>query len=134
MLHAWAADAVLVAHALFIAWVAAGALAVLRWPWLMWLHLPAAAWGAWIEFSGGLCPLTPLEWRLRALAGEAAPDAGRGFIEHYLTAAIYPEGLTRGAQFAIGLAVVLVNAALYVWVWRRWRERRERRERSRTSC
>ncbi|HLB85193.1 MAG TPA: DUF2784 domain-containing protein, partial [Steroidobacteraceae bacterium] len=60
------ADAVLIVHLAFIAFVVLGGLLVLRWPRIAWLHLPAVAWGAWIEFSGGICPLTPLEVNLRA--------------------------------------------------------------------
>jgi len=119
-----AADALLVVHALFILWVVLGALAVWRRLWLAWLHLPAAAWGVWIEWSGRICPLTPLEWRLREAAGQAGQRGG--FIEHYLTAAIYPEGLTREIQFVLGAVVLAVNLGLYAVVWRRWRARRLR--------
>jgi len=123
------ADAVLVLHGLFIVWVMVGAFAVARWPWLAWAHLPAVAWGVWIEWSGRICPLTPLEWRLRALSGAGgggAPAPERGFIEHYLTAAIYPEGLTREIQLALGALVLLVNLALYLRALRRWRAGRAR--------
>jgi hypothetical protein len=120
---AWAADALLVLQALFIAWVVLGALAVSRWPRLAWLHLPAAAWGVWIEWAGGLCPLTPLEWRLRAAAGQGGQTGD--FIEHYLGGLIYPAGLTREVQLVLGVFVLLVNAALYLWIWRR-RARRAR--------
>ena len=115
MRYALAADAVVVLHAAFIAFVVAGAALLPRWPRLAWLHLPAAAWGAWIEFSGGVCPLTPLENRLRALAGGRG-YAG-GFVEHYLLPLIYPAGLTREAQFVLGAGVVVVNVALYArWI------------------
>jgi Protein of Unknown function (DUF2784) len=117
MVHAWLADAVLLLHALFVAWVVAGGLAVWRWPRLAWLHLPAVAWGVWIEWSGGICPLTPLEWQWRRAAGQAGH--GGGFVEHYLGALIYPEGLTREAQWLLGAIVLLVNAALYAGIWRR---------------
>ncbi|MBL8326884.1 MAG: DUF2784 domain-containing protein [Rubrivivax sp.] len=110
-LAALLADALLVVHALFIAWVVLGALAVLRRAWLAWLHLPAAAWGVWIEWSGGICPLTPLETRLREAAGRAGYRGG--FIEHHLAALIYPEGLTRELQIALGALVLVVNLALY---------------------
>ena len=112
LLASWVADAVLVVHGLFIVWVVLGAWAVWRRPRLAWLHLPCAAWGVTIEWSGGTCPLTPLEWRLRALAGEM-PGRG-GFIDHYLTAAIYPEGLTREWQWALGAGVLVVNGLAYV--------------------
>jgi len=124
VLASWAADAVLVLHGLFIAWVVAGGLAALWRSWLVWLHLPAAAWGVWIEWSGGLCPLTPLENRLRAAAGEQGYRGG--FIEHYLTAAIYPDGLTRDVQWWLGVGVIVVNAAVYAFVVARVIARRRR--------
>ena len=85
------------------------------------MHLPAAAWGVYIELSGGLCPLTPLENRLRIAAGEAG-YAG-GFIEHYLIPLIYPAGLTPAIQLWLGAIVVLVNAAVYAWLVGRWRRK-----------
>jgi hypothetical protein len=111
------ADLVLVAHAAFVAFVVLGGLAVLRWPRVAWVHLPVVLWGAGIEFMGGLCPLTPLENHWRRLAGEQG--YGGGFVEHYLLAALYPEGLTRGVQLALGILVIAVNAALYALIWSR---------------
>jgi Protein of Unknown function (DUF2784) len=110
------ADAVLVVHLMFVLFVGLGALLLLRWPRLAWLHLPAAIWGAYVEFSGRICPLTPLEVSLRRRAGEAGYEGG--FIEHYVTAWIYPEGLSREIQIAIGLAVLIVNVLIYGWVFR----------------
>lgn len=112
-----AADAVLVAHLAFVAFVVLGGLLVLRWRGVAWLHLPAAAWGALIEFAGLPCPLTPLEKWLRVRGGEAGYEGG--FIEHYVTSLLYPEGLTRELQVAIGVLVVAVNATVYFFVWRR---------------
>lgn len=111
------ADVVLVAHLAFVAFVVLGGLLALRWPRAAWVHLPVALYGVAIELVGFVCPLTPLENRLRRLGGEAG-YAG-GFVEHYVTAALYPEGLTRGAQLVLGAAVVVVNAAVYAWVLRR---------------
>jgi hypothetical protein len=111
MAHRLAADAVLIAHAAFVVFVVLGGLLAWRWRRAALLHLPAAAWGAWIEFSGGICPLTPLENRLRHAAGQAGYDGG--FVEHYLLALIYPEGLTREVQIALGVAVIVINAAVY---------------------
>ena len=95
------APVVLVLHGLFIAFVLLGGLAVARFPRLVWLHLPAVAWGAWVSGAGWICPLTPLENRLRRAAGEAGYPGG--FVEHYLVGLIYPEGLTRGLQLFFGL-------------------------------
>jgi hypothetical protein len=115
------ADAVLVLHFAFIAFAVLGGLAVPRWPRLGWLHLPVVAWAAGIEFLGKICPLTPLENRLRGLGGEAGYPGG--FIEHYLTALIYPAGLTRGVQIALGALVLAVNLAVYLRLFRRSRQR-----------
>jgi hypothetical protein len=116
------ADGVLVAHGLFIVWAALGALAVWRWPRLAVLHLPALAWAVWIEASGGVCPLTPLENSLRRAAGQAGYSGG--FVDHYLGPIIYPAGLTRQAQWAIAGVLLVVNAALYALLLTRARARR----------
>ncbi len=118
MLYRALADVVLLFHLGFIVFVTLGGLLVLRWPRLAAIHLPAALWGVLIEFTAGRCPLTPLEQWLRHRGGETG-FAG-GFIEHYLTAAIYPQGLTREIQIALGGVVVLINGAVY---WRWWRHR-----------
>lgn len=115
------ADLVLLLHAAFILFVAAGGLLVLRWPRLAWAHLPAAAWGAAIELGGWICPLTPLENRFRRAAGEAG--YGGDFIGHWVQALVYPPGLTRGWQWALGTGVLLVNALVYAVLLRRRRAR-----------
>ena len=116
------ADAVVVVHLLFIAFALGGAALVLLRPWVAFVHLPAAAWAAYVEFSGTLCPLTPLENALRSRAG-ATGYAG-GFVEHYLIPVIYPAGLTPRVQIVLGAIVVAVNGALYTLAWRRARRRR----------
>ncbi len=117
-----AADAVLVLHFTFVLFVALGGLLVLRWPRVAWAHVPAAAWGVAIEFGGWICPLTPLEIRLRELAGEASYHGD--FIARYLMPFIYPEGLTREAQIALGLAALAGHVAIYAFVYRRARSAR----------
>jgi hypothetical protein len=117
-----AADAVLVVHFAFVAFVVLGGLLVLRWPRIAWVHLPAVAWAALIELGGGICPLTPLEVALRESAGEAGYRGD--FIGHYLVALLYPEGLTRGVQVALGIGVILLNAAIYAAAARQARVRR----------
>jgi hypothetical protein len=112
-----AADLVLVVHFAFIVFVALGGLIVLRWWRVSWVHVPVALYGVAVELIGFICPLTPLEVGLRQRGGEAG-YAG-GFVEHYLTAALYPGGLTRHVQYALGGAVLVLNALIYVAVWRR---------------
>jgi hypothetical protein len=120
--QSWLADLVVVVHAGFVLFVVAGGLLVLRWRRLAWLHLPAAGWGSYIEFANKICPLTPLEQRLRRAAGEAGYSGG--FIEHYLEPILYPLGLDRRMQIALGTLALGVNLCIYVWLWRRRAARR----------
>ena len=117
MLYRLLADFVVVLHFGFVLFVVLGGLLALRWPRAAWFHLPAAIWGAGIEFLQGICPLTPLENHLRKLGGEAG-YAG-GFVEHYVLPVLYPSGLTRGVQLALGIFVVAFNLVVYALVWRR---------------
>ena len=118
------ADFVLILHAGFVAFVVLGALLVLRWPRIAWVHVPVVLWGAGIEFLGGICPLTPLENHWRRLAGELGYPGG--FVEHYVVSALYPDGLTHRAQLVLGVLVLLINATIYWWVLRRRRTARNR--------
>jgi hypothetical protein len=111
--------AVVLVHLGFVLFVAAGGLLVWRWRRLAWAHLPAVAWGVWIELSGGICPLTPLENALRRLGGQAAYSGD--FIAHYLLPVLYPEGLDRGVQAVLAAIVLTLNVAVY---WRLLRPRR----------
>ncbi len=106
-----AADAVVLLHLAFVVFVAGGGLLVWRWPRWAWLHLPAAAWGVWIEFAGWICPLTPLENALRRTVGQAGYPGG--FIDHYLWPLLYPAGLTREWQWALGAGVLVLNGVVY---------------------
>lgn len=117
MAYGLLADAVLVLHLAFISFVVAGGALALRARWAPWLHLPAVAWGVFVEASGRVCPLTPLENALRRSAGDAG-YAG-GFIEHYLTSIVYPASLTREVQLLLAGAVLAVNLLVYWLVWRR---------------
>lgn len=113
------ADVVVTLHFGFVLFVVLGGVVVLRWRRVAWVHLPCAAWGALIEFGGWVCPLTPLEKHLRALGHQ--PGYAETFVEHYITRAMYPAGLTRGVQLAIGIFVILVNVLVYWRVFRRGR-------------
>ena len=114
MLYRSAADLLVLLHLGFIIFVIIGGFLVVKWRWVLFLHLPAAVWGALIEFQGWLCPLTPLEQRLRQAAGEKGYSGG--FIEHYLLPVIYPEALTADIQMALGGFVILINLVAYAWV------------------
>lgn len=116
------ADAVVLVHALFVVFVVLGGLLALRWPRVAWVHLPAAAWGAFVEFAGAICPLTPLENTLRARGGGTAYASG--FVEHYVLPVLYPASLSREWQWLLGALVIVVNIVVYTIVIRRLRATR----------
>jgi hypothetical protein len=121
-IYAVGAGLVVLVHFSFVLFVATGALLSLKWLRAMWVHLPAVVWAAYIEFSGGICPLTPLENDFRAKAGL---DYYSGdFVARYLFPVLYPEGLTRQAQMVIGLVVLAANLGLYTFVYTRRRRLR----------
>ncbi|HSG01689.1 MAG TPA: DUF2784 domain-containing protein [Vicinamibacterales bacterium] len=125
MLYLFLATLIVCTHACFIVLVVAGGLVVLRRPWFAWVHVPAAVWGAWIELSGGICPLTPLENTLRARAG--AEGYAGDFLDHYVVSLIYPAGLTREMQLALGAAVIVLNVVVYAIALKRRASRRRDR-------
>jgi hypothetical protein len=118
-MHRIMADLVVGIHVLFVIFVVAGGLLVLRWPRLAWVHIPAAIWGALIEFAGWICPLTPLEQSLRKAAGQAGYEGG--FIENYMLPVLYPQGLTRGIQIGLGALVLTLNLLIYGYLLRKRR-------------
>jgi len=117
MLAAFLATFVVALHLAFIVFVVAGGFLVRRWPKLAWIHLPCAAWGVLIECSGRVCPLTPVENLLRRHAGQAG--YAESFVEHYLLALVYPEGLTPGLQLGAAGLVLAANALAYGRLLRR---------------
>ena len=115
MWYSWLADLTLCIHVSFVLFVIFGGLLVLRWWWIAWLHLPAAAWGAFVEFTGWICPLTPLENWLRAQGSEISSRSD--FIAQYLLPVLYPGDLTQDIQLLLGAGVVVLNTAMYWWLW-----------------
>ena len=124
MLYRFLADAVVVIHCGFVLLVVVGGFLVLRWPRVAWVQLPAAVWGVLVEWSGWVCPLTPLENWLRAQGG-AAGYAG-GFVERYLLPVLYPANLTRGVQILLGAAALAANLIAYALVLTRSNPLRDR--------
>lgn len=106
-----AADAMMIAHLLYIVFVVVGGLAALRARWVLMLHVPAVAWAIYVQFVGRVCPLTTWENGLRGLAGDAGYEGG--FIDHYLMPVIYPPDAPVAMHLVLGTAVILINAALY---------------------
>ncbi len=112
-----AADAIVVLHFTFVIFVVVGGFVSWRFPRVAWIHIPAATWGALIEFMGWICPLTPLENKLRVRAGDLAYEGG--FVEHYVIPILYPSDLTRGLQIGLGTLVLLLNVFAYAVYFRR---------------
>src|SRR5262249_28643711 len=111
MLYGWLADGVLLLHFGFLIFVVLGGLLVWRSRRWAWIHVPLTLWGILAASAGLDCPLTPLETALRQPAGQLWYSGG--FIEHYITRALYPEGLTRPAQVGLGMLLLLLNLAIY---------------------
>ena len=117
-----AADLILASHLIFIIFVILGGLLAIRYRWLIFVHVPAAIWGAFVEISGRICPLTTWENQLRQSAGDSGYTDS--FVEHYLLPVIYPAGLTRSTQIWIAGAVILVNVVIYGWLVYRLKQSR----------
>jgi hypothetical protein len=115
------ADLVVILHSVFAVIAVLGGLLVFRWRWWAWLHIPAVLWAGFIEVTGGICPLTPLENRLRSLGGAAAYQGD--FIDRYLIPLLYPSALTREIQVALGIFVILFNMGIYGVYWYRVKRR-----------
>lgn len=111
-------DLIVTLHLTFVLFTALGGLLALRWRWFPWLHLPAAAWGGFVEVTGRICPLTLVENWLRVRAGGSAYEGD--FIERYLVPIVYPPSLTREIQLTLGALLVVVNGAIYAAIWHRW--------------
>lgn len=116
------ANLIVAIHFAFVLFVVLGGLLALRWPRIAWVHVPVVIWGALIEFTGWICPLTPLENRLREAAGETGYQGD--FIAHYILPMLYPNGLTRQDQLMLGGLALAINVAIYTAVFVRHRRSR----------
>lgn len=114
MIYRIVADFLVILHLVFICFVIAGGLMVIKWRWIIFLHIPAAIWGILIEFYGWICPLTPWEQQLRYAGGQAGYSGG--FIDHYIIPVIYPTDFTSELQVTLGIFVFLVNIIIYGWI------------------
>jgi len=121
MIYSIAADLLLVVHLLFIIFVVMGGLLVIKWFGVIYIHLPAVIWGVLVEFNHWVCPLTPWENTLREAAGAARYESS--FIEHYLLPLIYPAKLSNDVQLLLGSLVILINLAVYGWIFAKIKQR-----------
>ena len=115
MIYRSLADLVLILHFCYVIFVIFGGLLILRWKWIIWLHIPAVIWAVFVEFFQLFCPLTTLENRLKELGGEQGYQGG--FIEYYVSAILYMP-ITPQIQIMLGVAVILINLLVYWYVFR----------------
>ena len=111
MIYHTLASLVVVIHLSFVIFVVLGAVLTLWRRWIVWLHFPALLWAIWIEFSGGICPLTPLENWLRIQEGQGGYEGD--FVATYLLPVLYHAGLTRNVQLLLAITVIVINVAIY---------------------
>lgn len=118
MLFSLLADMVLVVHLAFVGFVVLGGPLVLRCPRVAWVHVRMVIWAVAVEWTGWVCPLTPLENWLRSMGGSQGYRGG--FLDRYLLPILYPEELTRSLQMVLGAVVMLLNMVIYgVILWRK---------------
>ena len=117
MFFALAADLQIIVHLGFIGFVILGGFMLLKWRWLIFVHLPAVLWGVLLEFQGWICPLTPLEQALRRMSGQQGYTGG--FIQHYILPVIYPPALNEDIQLILGILLILINVIIYLWVFQK---------------
>jgi len=117
MIWSFLADGLVILHFAFTTFVVFGGFLTWRWPRVSFVHIPALAWGCWVEVSHSICPLTPLENHFRHLGGEAGYSGG--FLAHYLVRVLYPPGLTWHIQWLLAAALLAINLIAY---WRLMRD------------
>ena len=116
------ADIVVLSHLFFVLFALFGAVLIIWWRWVIWLHPPAVFWAIWTELTGRICPLTPLENWLRNRGGQGGYRGD--FVEYYLMPVLYPVGLTRHIQILLGILVIIINTALYGYILFQHRRRK----------
>ena len=104
----------LLLHFSFILFVIFGALLILKFKKIIYLHIPAVAWGAYIELSHSICPLTHLENYFLKKAGKDQYSVD--FIENYIFKIIYPPALNYEIQTYLGVILIFVNLLIYYYI------------------
>jgi hypothetical protein len=102
---------VAVLHGAAVLFMLTGSLLALRWPRLVWVHVPVSLVILALYLTGSDCPLTTWELALREQAGE--PGYTGGFIGHYITEPLgFPIEAT-STQIGIYVAAFLPNLIGY---------------------
>ena len=104
----------LLLHLSFILFVIFGAILILKFKKIIYVHVPAVAWGAYIELSHSICPLTHLENYFLKKAGKEQYSVD--FIENYIFKIIYPPALNYEIQTYLGIILIFVNLVIYYYI------------------
>jgi len=107
----------LIIHFLFIVYVILGGLFFFIKPWTLYFHIPAFLYGAYVEFTQSICPLTYLENYFLTKANLASYSTS--FIQNYLYAIIYPINLTKELQIILGITLIIINVIIYGFIIKR---------------
>ena len=112
MYYSLAANLTFTIHLAFGVFVIFGALIFFVSKKIAFIHIPSVIYGAYIELSHSICPLTYLEnWFLKKAGMKSYSST---FIEHYLIPTVYPDNLTAELQFYLGFLLILTNIVIYV--------------------
>ena len=110
-----AANLILIVHFIFILFVIFGALLFFASTKIIFIHIPAFIWGSYIELTNSICPLTYLEnWLLQKANLTTYSES---FIQNYLLPIVYPANLTKDIQTYLGITLIAINIAIYVFIF-----------------
>ena len=110
-----AANLVLAAHLAFSVFALFGGFLAIVDPAWAWVHVPAVAWAAAMNFADWTCPLTPLEKRLRERSGDKGYEGD--FVQHYIGSVVSARITSREMELITGSCLIAWNAIVYAVVW-----------------
>ncbi len=105
-------DLVILVHGALIAFMLVGGLLALRWPRILWFHIPISLAILVLFATGTSCPITDLEMWLRARAGMPSYGDG-GYIGHYTLRPFHIDVATTGAQILLYTLAFVPNVIAY---------------------
>jgi hypothetical protein len=122
MVYRFLLELLIAAHFAFIVFIVFGALLVIVRRWMIFLHLPALAYGLLSELLNIKCPLALTESWLRDLSFESG--FGVGFLEPFLIGLIYPPNWNQSFGNLMAVLLLTFNLIVYSLVFLRWRQHR----------
>ncbi len=98
-------------HVAFVIFVLFGALTVLVWPGMLWVHLAAVIWASGTMLCELGCPITT--WEKEFLRRAGVDPYPEGFLQHHVLRRVFPPSNARRNHVLLGLAAMGLNAAIY---------------------